>query len=62
MIIARNKEAYRHYVLSDMVDLIAEDGYADVMSDLEAMLAIRINKMTSSLNVDGVPVEFEERN
>lgn len=62
MIIARNKEAFKHYVLSDMVDLIAEDGYATVMAELESMLTDRINKMTSTLNADGVPVEFEERN
>lgn len=62
MIIARNKEAFKHYVLSDMVDLIAEDGYAPVMAELESMLTDRINKMTRTLNADGVPVEFEERN
>lgn len=55
-------EATYHYVLSDMVDLIREYGYAQVINDLDAMIAEQVNKMTNNLNTDGVPIEFEERN
>lgn len=55
-------EATYHYVLSDMVDLIRQYGYAQVINDLDTMIAEQVNKMTNNLNTDGVPFEFEERN
>lgn len=56
------KEAHYHWTISDMVDLIQEYGYAEVINDLDSMIADRVNKLTNNLNADGVPVEFEERN
>jgi hypothetical protein len=55
-------EATYHYILSDMSDLIRTYGYAQVINDLDAMIASQVNLMTNNLNADGVPVIFEERN
>lgn len=57
-----NLEATYHYVLSDMSDLIRTYGYAQVINDLDAMIASQVNLMTNNLNADGVPIIFEERN
>lgn len=38
------KEAHYHFILSDMVDLIAEHGYCNVMNDLDAMIADEVNR------------------
>lgn len=56
------KEAHYHWTVSDMVDLIQEYGYAEVINDLDNMIADRVNKLTNNLNADGVPVAYEERN
>lgn len=57
-----NLEAHYHFTLADMVDLIRQYGYSKVINDLDAMIAAQVNNMTSNLNVDGVPVIYEERN
>jgi hypothetical protein len=57
-----NLEAHYHFTLADMVDLIRTYGYSKVINDLDAMIAAQVNNMTSNLNVDGVPVIYEERN
>lgn len=57
-----NLEATYHFILSDMSDLIRTYGYAQVINDLDAMIAAQVNRMTNNLNADGVPVIFEERN
>jgi len=55
-------EATYHYILSDMSDLIRTYGYAQVINDLDAMIASQVNLMTNNLNADGVPFDLEERN
>lgn len=57
-----NLEAHYHFTLSDMCDLIRTYGYSKVINDLDAMVAVQVNRMTNNLNPDGVPLEFEERN
>jgi hypothetical protein len=38
-------EARYHFVLSDMVDLVDEYGYANVINDLDEMIAAKANAM-----------------
>lgn len=38
----QQKEAFYHFTLSDMVDLIEQYGYASVINDLDAMIADRV--------------------
>ncbi len=40
----QQKEAYYHFTLSAMVDLIAEHGYCNVMNDLDEMIANEVNR------------------
>lgn len=39
------EEAHYHFVLSDMVDLVDEYGYATVINDLDEMIAAKANAM-----------------
>lgn len=58
-----NLEANYHFTLSAMMDLIETYGYCNVLNDLDAMIEDKLNtKVNLSLNTDGVPVLFEERN
>jgi hypothetical protein len=41
----KHDEAHYHFVLSDMVDLVDEYGYANVINDLEEMIAAKANAM-----------------
>ena len=41
----KHDEAHYHFVLSDMVDLVDEYGYANVINDLEDMIAAKANAM-----------------
>jgi hypothetical protein len=41
----KHDEAHYHFVLSDMVDLVDEYGYASVINDLEEMIAAKANAM-----------------
>lgn len=38
-------EARYHFVLSDMADLIEDYGYANVINDLDEMIAAKANAM-----------------
>ena len=38
-------EARYHFILSDMVDLIEDYGYANVINDLDEMIAAKANAM-----------------
>jgi hypothetical protein len=38
-------EARYHYVLSDMVDLVDEYGYANVINDLDEMIQAKANQL-----------------
>jgi hypothetical protein len=38
-------EARYHFVLADMVDLIDEYGYANVINDLDEMIAAKANQL-----------------
>ena len=38
-------EARYHFILSDMVDLIDEYGYANVINDLDEMIAAKANQL-----------------
>jgi hypothetical protein len=38
-------EARYHYILSDMADLVDEYGYANVINDLDEMIAAKANAM-----------------
>ena len=42
----QQKEAFYHFTLSDMVDLIRQYGYSRVMYDLDSMIADEVNRMT----------------
>ena len=41
----KHDEAHYHFVLSDMVDLVDEYGYANVINDLDEMIAAKANAM-----------------
>ena len=41
----KHDEAHYHFVLSDMVDLVDEYGYANVINDLDEMIAAKANVM-----------------
>jgi hypothetical protein len=41
----KHDEAHYHFVLSDMADLVDEYGYANVINDLEDMIAAKANAM-----------------
>lgn len=38
----QQKEAFYHFTLSDMMDLIEEYGYCNVLNDLDAMIEDRV--------------------
>ena len=38
----QQKEAFYHFTMSDMVDLIEQYGYAKVINDLDTMIADRV--------------------
>jgi hypothetical protein len=42
----QQKEAFYHFTLSDMVDLIRQYGYSRVMNDLDSMIADEVNRLT----------------
>ena len=39
------EEARYHYVLSDMVDLVDEYGYANVINDLDTLIQAKANAL-----------------
>jgi hypothetical protein len=41
----KHDEAHYHFVLSDMADLVDEYGYANVINDLDEMIAAKANAM-----------------
>jgi hypothetical protein len=41
----KHDEARYHFVLSDMVDLVDEYGYATVLNDLDEMIQAKANAM-----------------
>ena len=40
-----SKEAHYHFTLSAMLDLIEEYGYCNIINDLDAMIADRIENL-----------------
>lgn len=40
----QQNEAFYHFTLSNMMDLIRQYGYSNVINDLDAMIAEEINK------------------
>jgi len=40
-----NEEARYHFTLMDMVDLIGDYGYEAVMTDLDAAIADKVNRL-----------------
>ena len=57
----QHDEARYHFVLSDMAYLVDEYGYANVINDLDGMIAAKANQLLC-LNDDGVPLIYEEIN
>ena len=43
-------EARYHFTLSDLLDLIDEYGYANVINDLDEMIAAKANAMLYEVN------------
>jgi hypothetical protein len=41
----KHDEAHYHFVLSDMVDLVDEYGYSNVINDLDEMIAAKANAL-----------------
>jgi hypothetical protein len=41
----RNEEGHYHFVLSDMVDLVAQYGYSKVINDLDSRIADVVNRL-----------------
>lgn len=44
-------EAMYHFVLSDMMDLVEEYGYANVINDLDAMIEEKANDMLMAVTL-----------
>lgn len=44
-------EAVYHFVLSDMMDLVDEYGYANVINDLDAMIEEKANDMLMDVSL-----------
>lgn len=43
-------EAHYHFTLSAMMDLIKQYGYANVINDLDAMIADDVNRILETTN------------
>jgi hypothetical protein len=48
----QQKEAFYHFTLSDMVDLVRQYGYSRVMNDLDTRIADEVNRLTEVQKCD----------
>jgi len=46
----QQKEAFYHFTLSAMMDLITQHGYCNVLNDLDAMIAEEVNRKLETLD------------
>lgn len=50
--VARQLEGSYHFILSDMLDLIRQYGYCNVINDLDSMIEEEINNKLVVINKD----------